>query len=192
MQSIAEKWDAIYAQQPCDPETAATVLRENLHLLPRSGVALDLASGLGANAILMAQCGLDVHAWDVSSTALSKINQYSQRYNLNIKTTQRDVENNFPSVRSYDVVTVSYFLFRPMLQSIRESLNKDGLLFYQTFTADKVMKTGPTNPDYLLATNELLSVCEGMNILVYREEGVQGDIQKGWRNQAMIVAKRID
>jgi len=33
-------------------------------------------------------------------------------------------------------------------------------------------------------------MCQGMDILVYREEGQQGDVLLGWRNQAMVVARQ--
>jgi len=192
MQTMADKWDAAYADQECDATSAADVIQQNIHLLPHTGTALDLACGLGGNAIQMAQHGLSVQAWDVSSIALDKVTRYAQKYGLDIVTALRDVESNPPSADNYDVVVVSYFLYRPILLSIRNSLKKGGLLFYQTFTAEKVSHTGPTNPDYLLNRNELLSVCDGMDILVYREEGLQGDVQQGWRNQAMIVAKRLN
>jgi hypothetical protein len=42
------------------------------------------------------------------------------------------------------------------------------------------------NPDYVLAPNELLTLCKGLRILAYGEEGEIGD--KGFRNEAMIVA----
>ena len=191
MSSQAKKWDAIYADQQCDLLSAAEVVEQNLHLLPSSGVALDLACGLGANAILLAKHGLDVHAWDVSSVALDKLSRYSQQHNFNIITSERDVENNPPNEDSYDVVVASNFLYRPIFKNICNSLKHGGLLFYQTFTVEKAAPIGPTNPDYLLNKNELLKVCSEFEILVYREEGRQGDVAQGWRSQAMIVAKRI-
>ena len=191
MSSQAKKWDAIYADQQCDLLSAAEVVEQNLHLLPSSGVALDLACGLGANSIQLAKHGLDVHAWDVSSVALDKLSLYSQQHDFNIIASERDVENNPPNEDSYDVVVVSNFLYRPILKNICNSLKHGGLLFYQTFTVEKAAPIGPTNPDYLLNKNELLKVCSEFEILVYREEGRQGDVAQGWRSQAMIVAKRI-
>lgn len=194
--SVADKWDAIYTHQECKTALPAEVLQQNLHLLPQSGAGLDLACGLGGNAICMAKHGIEVDAWDVSSVAIDKINDYVDKHKIKILTQQRDIENDPPSPNTYDVVVVSYFLYRPILKNICKCLKSDGLLFYQTFCAEKVTYsdhiTGPKNPNYLLNKNELLSVCEGMQILVYREEGLQGDIHKGWRNQAMIVAKKID
>ena len=186
----ANKWNSIFSQQECTLAKASHVVVENSHLLPTSGRALDLACGIGGNAILLARKNLIVDAWDISSTALKKLNTYSQENNLNINTCERDVEQQPPEKNSFDVVVVSQFLHRPTFKALCECLNIGGILFYQTFSAEKVDDTGPTNSDYLLAKNELLYLCKGMQVLVYRDEGVQGDIQNGWRNQAMIVAKR--
>ena len=188
---IKDKWNNIYSQQRCEDAIPSNVLLENVHLLPRAGKALDLACGMGANAIFLAKQKLHVDAWDVSSTALKKLEQYSQANNLNIKQCVRDVEKNSPDANKFDVVIVSQFLHRPTFPALCASLHIGGLLFYQTFTLEKAQQVGPTNPNFLLGKNELLSLCREMEVLVYREEGSQGDIQQGWRNQAMIVARRI-
>ena len=191
MSTIADKWNNIYSQQTCESVAASRVLVENSHLLPKVGTALDLACGLGGNAILLAKHRLSVHAWDVSSTALHKLDEYSYSNKLNITTSLRDVENMPPASNSFDIVTVTQFLHRATFHNLCESLTVGGLLFYQTFTLEKVSQAGPSNPEFLLQKNELLNLCSGMEILVYREEGLEGDIKQGLRNQAMIIAKRF-
>ena len=52
-------------------------------------------------------------------------------------------------------------------------------------------ETGPSNPKFLLDKNELLHLCKDLEILVYREEGTTGCITQGWRNAAMIIAKKV-
>ena len=187
---MEDKWDKIYSKKTHEEHSPCSVIVENAHLLPSAGKALDLACGMGANAIFLAEHQLQVDAWDVSSIALKKLAEYSLENNLTISTSNRNVEKMPPAAASYDVVTVSHFLHRPTFRALCDSLRMEGLLFYQTYTLEKVTKEGPTNPDYLLAKNELINLCEGMEILVYREEGTQGDVHQGWRNQAMIVAKR--
>jgi len=191
MNVVADKWNNIYSQQGCESVAASRVLIENSHLLPKVGVALDLACGLGGNAILLAKHDVEVHAWDVSTTALHKLDEYSRLNNLNITINLRDVEKMPPTLSSFDIVTVANFLHRPTFHSLCECLRIGGLLFYQTFTLEKASQIGPSNPEYLLNKNELLNLCNGMEVLVYREEGLEGDIKQGLRNQAMIVAKRI-
>ena len=191
MSDIANKWDAIYAPQSCEEAQAAEVLQRNKHLLPKQGKVLDLACGLGGNAILLAKLGFEVEAWDISNVAIDKIKHYAQTHDLNISAKIIDVEINPPTANTYEVVVVSCFLDRALLKHIFASVKPGGLLFYQTFTSNKVSSIGPSNPDYLLNENELLDACANMQVLVYREEAMQGDTTQGWRNQAMIVAKQV-
>ncbi|MFU8833506.1 MAG: SAM-dependent methyltransferase, partial [Wenzhouxiangella sp.] len=65
-----------------------------------------------------------------------------------------------------------------------------GLLFYETFTREKVDDAGPSNPDFLLAPNELLHLFSPLRLLAYREEGVVGDAGRGLRNVAYLVGRR--
>jgi len=51
--SSKAKWNERYRAATGELK-ASRVLKENLHLLPDHGRALDLACGLGANAILLA------------------------------------------------------------------------------------------------------------------------------------------
>ena len=50
--------------------------------------------------------------------------------------------------------------------------------------------TGPSNPDYRLNVNELLVMFTRLRILLYREEGRIGDITRGFRNEAMLIARK--
>lgn len=192
MNEIAVKWNKIFAEQACDTAPGSDVLMQNRHLLPASGIALDYACGLGANAISLAQHNLETHAWDISDVALNKLNQYAKLRDLKIVTLVKDVEAQPPAPNSFDVIVVSNFLHRPSFPDLINALHHEGLLFYQTFITNKVNEIGPSNPDFLLASNELLHLCQGLEILVYREEGVQGDTNSGFRDQAMIVAKKVN
>ena len=65
MNTLINKWNLLYNQADVADYSAAKVLTENHYLLPSTGVALDLACGLGANALYLAQQGLAVTAWDI-------------------------------------------------------------------------------------------------------------------------------
>lgn len=184
-----DRWNARYRQQQALP-TAAKVLTDNIHLLPKQGTALDLACGLGGNALLLAQQGLEVSAWDIADVALQQLGAQAQAQQLSIQIQQRDVSLQPPSANSFDVIVVSRFLDRELCPAIQQAIKPGGLLFYQTFCQSKVSQQGPSNPDYLLADNELLSLFSGLNVRVYREEALLGDHNVGWRDQALLVAER--
>ena len=189
VKAMQAKWDNRYqatVSNNCEP---AQVLSDYGHLLPAQGDALDLACGLGGNTLFLAKAGLRTKAWDISPVAIGRLEQMVRQQGLTVEALVRDVVARPPEPDSFDVIVVSYFLERDLMPAICAALRPGGLLFYQTFTRDKVTDRGPKNPDYLLAENELLRLCQGMRIRVYREEGCLGDVATGLRNEALLVAQ---
>ena len=191
---IKDKWEKRYQSCAIDADNkypvAAEVLFHNQHLLPKSGTALDLACGLGANAMCLAEHGLTTSAWDISSSALQQLSAQAKQYNLHITVEARDVSSEPPEANSFDVIVVSRFLDRNMMSDIKNAIKPEGLVFYQTFTKEKVSSSGPSNPDFLLDKNELLNFYNDWHVLFYKEEGATGNTEDGFRNQAMIVAQK--
>ncbi len=185
----ATKWDQRY-QAAERPNAAALVLQQNRHLLPPGGTALELACGLGGNALLLAEQGLHTSAWDLSATALDKLKVFARERQLLINTRLADLEREAPTVNQYDVICVTAYLQRPLCPRICAALKPGGLLFYQTFTAAKVHNGGPTNPAFLLLPGELLRLFEALEPLAYREEKDCGDTSQGLRGQAYLVAQK--
>jgi SAM-dependent methyltransferase len=188
MHPDAEKWDRIYLDGgSCKEQSPARVLADFQHLLPASGRALDLACGRGANALLLAARGLETHAWDISGEA---IRQLTAAANGAIHCVQRDVAAEPPQPESFDVIVVTRFLDRGLIPYIIAALRPRGLVYYQTFTRERVDDSGPGNLDYRLAVNELLALFVGLRIMLYREEGRIGDPARGFRNEAMLIAMK--
>jgi len=192
MQDNAAKWNQRYQNTITDLPSAADVLVQNQHLLPRAGHALDVACGLGGNSLFLAQQGLHVVAWDNAEQALAQLNRFAEQAGLTDKITpeHRDVLKQPPGPAQFDVIVVSHFLERSLMQTLADALTPGGLIFYQTFCADKPPGIGPQNPDYLLTENELLQCFDGLIIRVYREEGQIGEMKSGWRHRAMLVAEK--
>ncbi len=186
--SIEAKWDGIY--QNTSYSIPADVLVENSFLLPKSGSALDLASGLGANALFLAEQGLSVHAWDISLVALNKLQQIATQKGLAVAIKQVFIEISALPKNSFDVIVLSRFLDRSLCNAIMECLKPDGLLFYQTYVREKIASNGPKNPDFLLARNELLTLFKPLKVVVYRENSLVGDIECGERNEALFVGQK--
>lgn len=176
-QDTVTKWDTIYQTKiseltPKDLPTAY-VLRKFQHLLPNQGHALDLACGLGGNALFLAQQNLQTYAWDISPTAIKQLKKTALSKKLDIHASVRNILKNPPEKNSFDVIIVSYFLERKIMPNIITALRKNGLLFYQTFTVNDSptdLTTGPKNQKYRLAKNELLHLCQDLHIIAYQEE----------------------
>lgn len=180
------KWDRRYLDSHTEPR-AASVLVANRHLLPTSGMALDLACGLGGNALLLAEHGLEVEAWDISPVAVDKLRGLCG--GLAVKARTLDLMTAPLPTNRFEVIVVSYFLQRSLVPAIIAALRPGGLLFYQTFNHIQLGR-GPSNPDYRLQENELLKLFAGLNIRYYREDATAGDATQGVRDEALLVAQK--
>ena len=189
LNSIENKWNCIYRQADHVQYPPAKVLTDNVYLLPQSGTALDLASGLGGNALFLAECGLTVEAWDISSAAIEKLTNKANSKGLLINTKVRNINKLTFSGCAFDVIVVSRFLDRSICEEIISALNPEGLLFYQTYTRQKLNDPSPNNPDYLLAENELLDLFADLRVVFYRENGCIGNTEAGLRNEAQFIGQ---
>ena len=179
------KWDQRHAENEAPPH-AARVLRENRHLLPTRGDALDLACGLGGNSLLLAEAGMRVTAWDLSPVAIERLRGQADQ---SIRAEVRDVIAAPPLPDSFDVIVVSYFLHRPLLPALVDALRPGGLLFYETF-GPRIVGIGPENPAFRLRCNELPELLTGLTLCYYREDADAGDLSAGFRDRVMLVAQR--
>ncbi|BCN92446.1 hypothetical protein THMIRHAM_02310 [Thiomicrorhabdus immobilis] len=165
----AEKWDAKYAESTLNtPANPCFVLKQHSRLLPFNGQALELACGLGGNARFLAQCGLKTHAWDISDSALTVLNNWASLNHLPIMPLLTDLEQMLLPYQQFDVIVVSRYLDRGQFKAIEEALKPNGLLFYQTFLAP-VQANAPQNPDFYIQPNEFNQAWSKLQTLVYGE-----------------------
>jgi len=190
MNAVMSRWDERYQGRQAAEATPCQVLAENAHLLPKHGTALDLASGLSGNGQFLARHGLSVTAWDISPVACDKINSLAMDEGLELKAECIDIENELLPNQQFDVVAVSYFLNRERMPDYLQLLKPGGLLYYQTYTRESFNPGGPKNPAFRLARNELLHLCASLELVLYREEGDNGDTTQGLRGEAMLIARK--
>ncbi|NJD07352.1 MAG: methyltransferase domain-containing protein, partial [Methylococcaceae bacterium] len=137
MDDLQAKWNAAYGSAERQPEPAR-VLTANAHLLPATGTALDLACGLGGNALFLAERGLQVTAWDFSEVAIDRLTELAREQDLKLTAEVRDVEREELPEAVFDVIVVSRFLTRSLADAIVAALKPGGLLYYQTYTRAKL------------------------------------------------------
>jgi len=188
-EALRARWDRRHRAAAALPKPAA-ILTENRHLLPARGLALDLACGLGANAVVLARQGLAVQAWDLSPVAVARVAELASRLALPISAEVRDLGVEPLPEGRFDCIVVANFLERALAPGIMAALRPGGLLFYQTFAREAVGGCGPSNPSYRLAPNELLHLFQDLTLRLYREEGLVGDLDQGTRGLVQLIGQR--
>jgi tellurite methyltransferase len=190
-ESDESRWDRTYSGRPKDhPQPDPTLVSVD-HLLPTKGRALDLACGVGGNALWLAARGLKVDAWDISGVALTQLTAAARTKGLEINTRKVDLNQTLPAAGAWDLIVVNRFLDRSLAGPISAALTEGGILFYQTFTRERVVPGGPGNPDFLLRPNELLTLFPTLHVLLFHDEAAVGDTGRGLRNQSCLVACRM-
>ena len=191
-----EKWDRIYSADDIPETKACWVLSEFAYLLPKSGKAVDVASGRGANALLLADAGLQTTAIDISPVGIEQLQSSAQKRSLNIDTRVEDLsavsQGTEPlGTEQWDVIVVSNYLQRELFESIVRALRTDGLLYFETFVKNKSDHTvGPANPEYLLDNNELLNGFAALSIRVFFDLQQTGSCDQGLRNKSCLIAQK--
>jgi SAM-dependent methyltransferase len=161
-------------------------LIENVDLIPRDRLVLDVASGRGRNALFLAAAGWPVHAIDRNAEALAALQDSAQGLDGTVTTECLDLESGAPSLgsRRYGAVIVFNYLHRPLMPAIVEAVAPGGVLIYQTFTAGQAARGKPQNPAFLLEDGELPTLVTPLEVLRSREGDFDGSLV------ASIVAQR--
>ncbi len=177
------KWDNRYTGEPEDLDSPDEFLLEQAGLLT-SGRALDLASGLGANSVFLAQKGYCVDALDISFVALSKLGAESRRRGLNVRCATADLDSFPLPVGRYDLVIVFYFFSEPLIMPIMDSMKPRGLLIYATFNERHISVRPEFNPVYLVKPDALAGYFPDFEILIHETDAGEA------KNISRLVARK--
>ena len=79
--------------------------------------------------------------------------------------------------RRFEGVIVTNYLFRPLFPVLRDLVAEDGMLLYETFARGQERFGKPSNPEFLLAPNELLgpALVDGLVVVAFE----QGELPAG-------------
>jgi tellurite methyltransferase len=141
------------------------------------GTALDVAGGVGRQAIWLAQRGWRVKLLDISEVGIQQAERNAKRTGTvsSITTEVRDL-NMVQDLgqQQYDLVVVFFFLQRELFPALISALKPGGILIYKTYTTgQKNFAGGPSHPMFLLEPKELLNAFSSMRVLHYHEANQQ-------------------
>jgi len=133
---------------------------------------LDLACGQGRHSRFFAGRGARVTAVDRDANALQMIALFP-----GVTTECRDLESDaWPyASSSFDAVIVCNYLWRPTFAALLATIKPGGVLLYETFMDGNERYGKPSRPDFLLRSNELLTLTRDTCRVVAFEEGYELD-----------------
>ncbi|MGE0765352.1 MAG: class I SAM-dependent methyltransferase [Hyphomicrobiaceae bacterium] len=120
---------------------------------------LDVACGSGRHLRLALERGLAAVGVDRD---LSRTSDLAGTAQLELVEADLETGKALPfSGRTFGLVVVTNYLWRPILPDIVASVAADGLLLYETFAAGQERHGRPSNPQFLLQPGELLAAVAG-------------------------------
>lgn len=176
-------------------EHPSPFLVEHISALPRGNV-LDVAAGYGRNTLYLAEQGFAVHAVDRDQEALHALQRVAeQRRLLQVTTEVMDLEmappeHLFPA-KTYDVVIVFFYLFRPLFPALVRALKPGGLLVYETFLLENHLRYHhPRRAIFCLEPSELRTLTSPLSLLYYDEGAHKNEEKQTEIFTARLVARK--
>ena len=169
-----ERWNARYASGEYAARThPSPLLAAWIDRLPR-GRALDVACGLGRNAIHLAANGFAVDAMDISRVALARARERARAAGVAVHWIETDLDGLEIERDAYDVIVVARFLDRPLIPRLIDALRPGGHVVYDHHYITPVDVAGPSSRRFRARPNELLERFRALRVLFW-EEGIVTD-----------------
>jgi SAM-dependent methyltransferase len=177
-----QRWNSRYQEQPAVREPS-TFLCSLVDRLPRTGRALEVAGGVGREALWLARRGLDVTLTDVSDVALERAGEAAREAGLAPRLQRLDVETEPLPPGPFALVLCLNFLWRPLFAAVPQVLAPGGLFVFAQPTRSNLRRHPHPSARFLLEEGELPRLLQGLEIVSYTE----GWTEEG-RHEARLVA----
>jgi SAM-dependent methyltransferase len=180
-----QKWNARYAAQGPETTVPSAFVCAQDDLLPRRGLALDVAGGAGRHALWLAGRGLETTLADISEVALGLAREAADRAGIALRTACVDLEREPLPAGPWDVIVCVSYLQRSLFPAFGSALAPGGLLLFSQPTRENLVRHARPGPDFLLEPGELRGLAGGLEVL---------RLEEGWdeegRHTARLVARR--
>jgi SAM-dependent methyltransferase len=144
-------------------------VRRFAHLVPKNGSVLDLAAGGGRHTRFMAD---RLHPVTSVDRTLNGMHDLKDRAGITLIEADLEAAAWPLTGQRFDAIIVTNYLYRPLLPILPDCLKPGGVLIYETFAQGNEAFGSPSNPDFLLRPNELLSAFSDNLMVVGFEQGI--------------------
>ncbi|MBW2454800.1 MAG: methyltransferase domain-containing protein [Deltaproteobacteria bacterium] len=169
-QADRDKWNRKFGEGSHTSSEPSSFLVAQANQLPTRGRALDIAGGVGRNALWLAERGLEVTIADNSDVGLLMARERATEAGLTLHTELVDLEQEPLPDGPWDLVTKVLYMQRSLFATIPEVLRPGGLLVcIQPTVANLERHAKPPRP-HLLLPGELREFVQGLEIIELVED----------------------
>ena len=170
-----DRWNARHAAAASDCEELPNAWLAAADL-PRSGEAIDLATGRGGSALWLAERGLTTTGVDISATGLAIARAQAARRGLSDRVAwiEADLDGWDPAERRWDIVACTRYLDRQLIPAIRRAVRPGGWAVVEVLSVavdDPDRDRTGRPPRFRAEPNELLRWFSDWHVARYEEQG---------------------
>jgi hypothetical protein len=126
---------------------------------------------------------------DISAVALEEGRRRAEEASIALDWRQSDLDKADLPSEEYDLIVKINYLQRSLMPQIKRAAKRGGYVLCDTYLIDQKDLGHPSNPEFLLAHNELLRYFCDFRVLLYREGKFADNGEPAYR--ASILAQRI-
>ncbi len=164
-----ERWDRRYRSGSHGGTEVPAWLTAVDQELPRTGRALDVATGSGRMALWLARRGLETTAVDLSGEAIRLCRSNARAEGLEFTTCVLDLESEALPNGPFLLISCFFYLQRDLFPQLRQRLGPGGCLVAELPTRRNLERHPKPGPRFLLEANELLELVAPLEVVYYRE-----------------------
>jgi tellurite methyltransferase len=143
------------------------------------GRAIEVACGLGASSLFIAERGYEVDAVDISLSALSELASEAKKNGLPVRPIVADLDFFPLPERLYDLFLVFLFFSPSLMAQIENALRPGGLLFYSTYNYRHTSVRPGFDEKYLVPSGGLACYFPGLSVVLNEPDaGDAGNISR--------------
>lgn len=186
-------WDERWAAAADDDRPPQALLLGEQDRLPTTGRAIDVAGGLGSDALWLAELGLDVTLVDGSTVACERASARAARRHVSLTTLVIDLETAPVPAGPWDIVHIANYLHRPAIADAVAQLAVGGVLVMTIATVVNRERNENPAPRFLVEAGELADLARaaaeaaGHELRVERDDA---DWRSNGRHESWLVARR--
>lgn len=173
-----EKWDKRYREGAYSTRKHSSALLTEwlpeLAIDTETPKAIDLACGIGRNALYLAQHGWRVTAVDISGVALKKLaTAAADRYDIRCAEMDLEIGQPWPAELTvagpFDLALMIRYTNLPLLGRVLDILRPGGYLLVEAHRVTEEAVAGPGGARFRVAPGALRVAAAGYEIIKYRE-----------------------
>lgn len=158
------------------------------------------AEGEGRNAVFLAKRGHEVTAIDYADSGLQKTKKLAQKYAVDVRTKKVDLLVDSVPSEKYDAAIMVFGHFhrdaqKMIFNKMKNAIKAEGIMMLEVYSKDQLNYStgGPANLDMLYEPKDILTWCEGHEVIHFfygEQERVEGKAHTGLAHVIQLVLRK--